>query len=249
MLGYEAGPAGFDPSALTVVFVHGSGGDRDDWRGQLDAMADAVNMVAVELPGHGRSEGPGETSVDAYAEWVAEMIDSLDLQRVMLVGNSLGGAIALRLAVDPSRRLKAVGVVGSGARLKVMPAVLEGLRNEPEKTLAMFTDFTVSASAPEDVRSVVVEKIRNGSPEIFHGDLTACNDFDVMDELGKITLPTWIIVGEDDRLTPVKYAEFLHKGIAGSVLEKVPAAGHLVMAENPAEFNRRLMEFISGLTL
>jgi pimeloyl-ACP methyl ester carboxylesterase len=247
ILAYEAQPATFDSSAVTIVFVHGSGGDRDDWRGQLDGMADSVNTVAVELPGHGRSEPPGETSVDAYAQWVADLIEALGLRQVMLVGNSLGGAIALRLAVDPPGWLKAIGIVGSGARLKVMPAVLEGLKTEPAKTLDMFSDFTVSSSASEDVRNAVVEKFRKGSAVIIHGDLSACNDFDIMDRLREITVPTWIIVGEDDRLTPVKYAEFLHEKIAGSTLVKVPGAGHLVMAEKARDFNRHLLNFIGGL--
>ena len=246
-LAYEAQPATFDPSAVTIVFVHGSGGDRDDWRGQLDGVADAVNTVAVELPGHGRSEPPGETSVEAYTRWVTDLIEALGLRQVMLVGNSLGGAIALRLAVDPPDWLKAIGIVGSGARLKVMPAVLEGLKTEPEKTLEMFSDFAVSPFAPEDVRNAVVEKFRKGSAVTIHGDLSACNDFDIMDRLRGITVPTWIIVGEDDRLTPVKYAEFLHERIAGSTLVKVPGAGHLVMAENATDFNRHLLNFIGGL--
>ncbi len=246
-LGYEAQPATLDPSVITIVFVHGSGGDRDDWRGQLDAMADAMNTVAVELPGHGRSEPPGESSVDAYAQWVTDVVEALGVRQVMLVGNSLGGAIALQLAVDPPHWLKAIGIVGSGARLKVMPTVLEGLKTEPAKTLDMFSDFTISPSASEDVRSAVVEKFRKGSADIIYGDLSACNEFDMMDRLREITLPTWIIVGEDDRLTPVKYAEFLHERIAGSTLVRVPGAGHLVMAEKATEFNRHLLDFIGWL--
>jgi pimeloyl-ACP methyl ester carboxylesterase len=111
----------------------------------------------------------------------------------------------------------------------------------------MLTDFAISASTGEPVRGIVQAKFDNCLPDLVRGDLSACNEFDVMEKLGEIAVPTWIIVGEDDRLTPVKYSSFLSSRIEGSRLVRVPAAGHLVMMEKPEQFNRHLREFLIGL--
>jgi len=246
-LAYEARPEGFDPSALTTLFIHGSGGDRDDWRAQLDGLSDAVTVIALDLPGHGASDPPGESSVDAYSRWTIDFVESLGLREVFLVGCSLGSAIALWVALSPRPWLKAIGLVGSGARLKVHPGFLDGLKQNPPKALGMLTDFALSASTGEPVRGTVQAKFDNCSPDLVRADLSACNEFDVMEKLGEIAVPTWIIVGEDDRLTPAKYSSHLNSRIKGSRLVMVPAAGHLVMMEKPGEFNSHLREFLIEL--
>ena len=80
-------------------------------------------------------------------------------------------------------------------------------------------------------------------------DLSACNDFDIMDRVHEISLPTCIIAGEDDQLTPLKYSQFLHKTIAGSQFHVIPGAGHLAMLEKPEEFNRYLLEFLNDVVM
>jgi len=247
-LAYEVQPVGLDKSSLTVVFIHGSGGDREDWRAQLDGLPQVANVIVLELPGHGESDPPGEATVEAYAQWVADFVDVMDLQTVMLVGCSLGSAITQWIALfSPKTWLVGIGLVGAGARLRVHPAFLEGLRQDKRKALAMLSDFCLSPATGEPLRERLREKYLKTSAELVHGDLTACNEFDVMDSIHKLRLPTWILVGEDDQLTPVKYARYLHEVIAGSRLGVVPQAGHLVMMERPEEFNRLLAEFLPEL--
>ncbi len=247
-LAYEVQPVGLDKSSLTVVFIHGSGGDREDWRAQLDGLPQVANVIALELPGHGESDPPGEATVEAYAQWVADFVDAMDLQTVMLVGCSLGSAITQWIALfSPKTWLVGIGLVGAGARLRVHPAFLEGLRQDKQKALAMLSDFCLSPATGEPLRERLREKYLKTSAELVHGDLSACNEFDVMDSIHKLRLPTWILVGEDDQLTPVKYARYLHEVIAGSRLGIVPQAGHLVMMERPEEFNRLLAEFLPEL--
>lgn len=241
---YEAQPTDADPSLLTVLFLHGTGGDREDWRRQLDASNIPATRVALELPGHGRSEPPGESTVAAFAEWVKDFVDALGFKRVMIVGNSLGSAITQHIALSPPPWLAAIGLVGAGARLRVHPAFVEGILQDREKALVGLAQWALSAMTDPELHAEVREKFLKASTELIHGDLSACNGFDVIQQIGTLVLPTWIAVGSEDMLTPLKYSTFLHETIKGSVLTVIPGAGHLVMMEKPAEFNGRLAAFI-----
>ncbi|AFM24360.1 alpha/beta fold hydrolase [Desulfomonile tiedjei] len=247
-LGFEIQPESFDKNGLTVVFIHGTGGDREHWRDQLNGLSSTASMLALELPGHGTSEGPGEATVQGFSRWVIDFIDAVDLRKVMLVGCSLGSAITQWIALNARQPwLVALGLVGAGARLKVHPAFLEGLRDNKNKALSMLADFCLSDSPDPVLHAKLREKFLDADAELILGDLGACNEFDVMGRLSEIDLPTCIIVGQEDKLTPVKYAKFLSESIKNSSLQIIPAAGHLVSMEQPLKFNEILSDFIRRL--
>ncbi|MCX5863059.1 MAG: alpha/beta hydrolase [Deltaproteobacteria bacterium] len=248
-LGYGVQPTDFDKSSLVLLFIHGSGGDREDWQGQLDGLSTLAGVIALELPGHGASDPPGETSVQSYTDWVVDFVSAMKLSKVFVIGCSLGSAIAQLIALSTRPWLVGIGLVGAGARLKVHPAVLDGLRRDKEKALAMLADYCLSPATGHPLRQEISQKFLLADPELIHGDLSGCNEFDVLDQIQAINIPTWIIVGQDDRLTPPKYAHFLHSAISGSELAMVPDAGHLVMMEKPSEFNRRLADFLARRAL
>jgi pimeloyl-ACP methyl ester carboxylesterase len=246
-LAFEVRPTVFESSALSVVFIHGTGGDREDWRAQWEGLSDVATIMALELPGHGSSDPPGESEVDAYARCVTGFVDELQLRKVVLVGCSLGSAITQWIALSRPEWLTAIGLVGAGARLRVHPDFLEGLGRDSDAALSLLADFALSPKTRGRVREEVTRKYRAARPELISGDLSACNAFDVMEKLSEIAVPAQIIVGEDDRLTPVKYSRLLHERIAGSRLAIIPDAGHLVMMEQPEEFNRHMKGFLRGL--
>ncbi len=248
-LAYGVQPANYGPSSPAVIFIHGSGGDREDWGGQLDGLSNAVTAIALELPGHGESDPPGEASVQAYADWVSDFVETLGLERVVLVGCSLGSAITQQIALSPRPWLKAIGLVGGGARLKVLPALLDGLIAEPESTVRMIGQLCLSPTASSSVQQKVRQGLATKPAELIHKDFTACNGFDVMQRVHEIGLPTCIIVGAEDKLTPVKYSQFLREKIPGSQLHVIPEAGHLVMVEKPDEFNKCLSGFLREIAL
>ena len=188
-LAYEVQPVGLDKSSLSVVFIHGSGGDREDWRAQLDGLQQVGNIIALELPGHGESDPPGEATVKAYAQWTADFVDAMGLEKVVLVGCSLGSAITQWIALfNPKPWLVGIGLVGAGARLRVHPALLDGLRQDKEKALAMLSDFCLSPATGEPLRERLNEKYLKTPAELVHGDLSACNEFDVMDSIRERTI-------------------------------------------------------------
>ncbi len=246
-IGYEVQPRVIDGSDLTVVMVHGSGGDKDDWKAQLEGLSETCSVVAVDLPGHGESDGPGELSVTAYAQWVSGFVKMLGLEQVVAVGCSLGSAIVQTLALQPEPWLRAIGLVGAGARLKVQPAFLDGFLHDSTKAIGMLVDFALFTGTGDPVREEVQNKFLSCPVETLYGDFSACNDFDVMDQVSRISMPSWIAVGAEDRLTPAKYSRYLVDKIIGSRLDIIPAAGHLVMMEQPREFNSLLKGFLAGL--
>lgn len=248
-IAYALGRTPLDSETICVVFIHGSGGDREDWRGQLDdAGLGKWPLLAMELPGHGSSQGPGESSVPAYGNWVALFVETLGLKRVVLVGCSLGSAIVQWLALNERRPwLKGIGLVGAGASLKVHPDFLDGLKTNPEAALQNLAEFCLSKRTDGRLHAEVNAKFSHAWPEMVHGDLSACNAFDIRDRVEAIHLPTFIVVGKEDRLTPVKYSKFLHERIQNSSLTVIAEAGHLVMLEKPEEFNEALKGFMEKL--
>jgi pimeloyl-ACP methyl ester carboxylesterase len=246
-MAFEAKPAVFDASSLAVLFIHGTGGDLNDWRFQLESLSDRFTVISVSLPGHGDSEETGDSTVAAFSERVSAFIETLGLRKVVVVGCSLGSAIALWLSLSQKPWLAGIGLVGSGSRLRVHPALLEGVLQDKDRALGMLVDFALGQNPEATLRSLVLQKFLANPAQTIHDDLAACNEFDVMDRLGHVSVRTVIIVGEEDRLTPVKYSRFLHEGIPGSTMTVIPRAGHLVMVERPVEFDAALAEFLSSL--
>jgi pimeloyl-ACP methyl ester carboxylesterase len=144
--------------------------------------------------------------------------------------------------------IKGIVLVGTGARLKVLPVILNGIKNNFEETVRMINQFAYSRKAPSDLIEKGVSMMLQCRPEVLYGDFMACDRFDLINEVEKIILPTLILCGDDDQLTPVKYSQFLHSRIKGSKLEILPNAGHMVMMEAPQAFNEKIREFISNPT-
>lgn len=235
---------------LPVIFVHGSAGSHLVWWNQVAGLKDTARAIAFDLPGHGKSSGSGRDSVPAYADIVVRLLDALGVERAMVVGHSLGGAIAQTVALTHPDRVAALGLIGTGARLRVLPAILEGVLSPEDfdKTAELVTENTYAAPINPELRRRSLEQFKACPPSIIHGDFAACNVFDVMARLGEIHAPTLIVCGKDDRMTPVKYSEFLASKIAQSQLVVIDGAGHSVMLEQPEKVNQALVEFVSRLT-
>ncbi|MDQ2714189.1 MAG: alpha/beta hydrolase [Chloroflexota bacterium] len=198
-----------------IVFIHGSGDSARVWGAQLDQF-DAHPTYAIDLPGHGERPDtlPAQVSVLDYAHAVHEISeDELHLAQPIIAGHSLGGAVALMMALAYSAELGGLILIGTGARLRVHPDLLASARAEPRPAL--------------------------------YRDLAACNDFDIMGQMPDIHLPTLIICGADDRMTPVKYSQYLHTRIAGSELRVIAQAGHYVMREQPEAVKQAIQEWLA----
>jgi len=246
-ISYWAGRKGLAEEKQTILFIHGAGGGQLSWGLQKNFFERDFNSVIIELPGHGQTGGNGEEEIGKYAEDVYDFLKASHLRRLFLVGHSMGGAIAQTLAVAHPEILKGIVLVGTGARLRVLPAVLEGIQKNFEKTVREIVRFAFSRKAPQELIASGVEYLLECPFHVLYGDFLACNRFDFMKELDKIDLPALVICGAEDEMTPVKYSEFLHQHIKASRLEILPDAGHMVMLESPDVFNLKVKDFIRGV--
>lgn len=226
-----------------LIFLHGTPDSAQIWRLQLEHIRKSGNsdVFAIDLPGHGQRPDifPSEVTVQDYASAVRTIIrHELHVDQPIIAGHSLGGAIALMMALEYGTELSGLILIGTGARLRVLPTLLEGAKNNPQETRRHLVEMgTVPANRARVVPVVIAEQETPG-PMILYRDLMACHNFDVRSRLQEIAVSTLIVCGEEDRLTPVKYSEYLHQNIASSTLQIIAQAGHYVMREQPEKFNQ-----------
>jgi len=227
-----------------IVFIHGAGGSHQVWLEQLRALGRQRRAVAVDLPGHGRSEGDGADRIETYRDGITEFLKTSGLERTVMVGHSMGGAVAQRIALDQPELLAALVLVGTGARLRVQPQIFADLQDDVQRAVERIAKWARAPGAPAEQLTQDAEAMLRTPISVIEGDFRACDAFDLMEEVKAITLPTLVICGTDDLMTPPKYAEYLHRQIGGSRLALIPAAGHMVMLEQPDETSRAIEVFL-----
>ena len=229
-----------------LVFIHGSGDSARVWKFQVEHFG-AQHAIALDLPGHGQRPDTltAEATVQQYADAVHNIVtQELQEQKPIIVGHSLGGAIALTMALEYGNEIAGIILIGTGARLRVHPTLLEDAKNSSEQARQRLSQMSVaSTTAPVVLQSVEQEQAEPGRNMLYR-DLAACNVFDVMQRLQEISIPTLILCGAEDQLTPVKYSTYLHQHIAGSTLHVIPDAGHYVMREQPGTVNEVIDEWL-----
>jgi pimeloyl-ACP methyl ester carboxylesterase len=238
------GPQG----APALVLVHGAGGSRLLWPPKLRRLP-GVTVYTLDLPGHGRSGGQACDTVAGYAEAVVAFLDEVRIARAVIAGHSLGGAIALTLVLDFPDRVAGLVLVASGARLRVAPAILEGVHLDCEGVVELVSRSVWSPAADPALVERGRRALLEAGPAALLNDFTACDRFDVLERLGEIKVPTLVIAGSADVLTPLKYARFLAEHIPAARCEIVAGAGHMVMLERPAEVARVVRGFLEDARL
>jgi pimeloyl-ACP methyl ester carboxylesterase len=229
-----------------LVFIHGAGDSARAWREQVAYFG--ARAHALDLPGHGERPDslPELVSVADYARVARAIIrEELRLERPVIAGHSLGGLIALQMGLDYGPELGGLVLIGTGARMRVLPALLEAARTEPERALLSLKQLSVGLQSDPELPVRMLNEQSRPKPGMLYRDLMACNSFDVMDRLQEIRdLPTLILCGAEERNAPVKYSEYLRAHITGSTLKIIPGAGHYVQREKPEEVNRAIAEWL-----
>lgn len=225
-----------------ILFVHGAGGSGLLWEKQLAGLADKFSPIALDLPGHGTSQGNPCTGVAPYREVVRDFAESLALPSFVLCGHSMGGAIAMDYCLHYPADLKAIVLAGTGGRLRVAAEILDRFgRGErmPELSGQLYGSHAPGKMIREGEQYFFLVQ-----PEVWYADFTACHNFDLLPDLWRIKIPTLVMCGTEDRMTPLKYSRHLADNIAGARLEIIPGAGHMLMLEKPDEVNSAVQSFL-----
>ncbi|MBI3451737.1 MAG: alpha/beta hydrolase [Rhodospirillales bacterium] len=237
----------------SVVFVHGAGMDHTVWTLQTRWFAHhGRNVLAVDLPGHGRSEGPALTSIESLADWIIRFLDAGEVKKAALIGHSMGGLIALEAAARAPARVWALGLLGVSGRMAVHPDLLKAATTNDHAAIDLVASWGFGRRAhlggarPPGIWMMGsgVRLLEHGSAGMLGIDLAACDAYaGAPAAAAKLSCPTLVIVGESDRMTSLAAAQDLTGKIAGAQLVAVAGAGHMTMVEAPD----RTLDALAGI--
>jgi pimeloyl-ACP methyl ester carboxylesterase len=232
-----------------VLLLHGGGGSHLSWPPQIRRLS-GQRVFTLDLPGHGKSEGIGRQEIDEYGKTIIEFMKALRLSAAVMVGFSMGGAIALSLALGARKRVLGLGLVGSGAKMRVASSTLEMAANPStfQSAVETIVENSYSHTADERLKELAVKQMAETRQAVLYGDFLACDFFDVTEVVNKIRLPTLLICGSEDRMMPPNRSEYLRDQIEGARLHVLEGAGHMVMIERPEEVAGLLTGFLDQIS-
>jgi pimeloyl-ACP methyl ester carboxylesterase len=233
----------FDATLPTVVFVHGAANDHSVWALQSRYVAHhGRNVLAVDLPGHGRSAGVALASVEAIARWIVTLLDTLHIDRVALVGHSLGALAALHVAGCHAQRVSSLALLGPAVPMPVSDALLDAARDDEAQAYAMITAWSFAPAHQFGgnrqpgvwMTGNALRLMQRSSPGVLRVDLVACNSYaDGIDAAEGVRCPTLLVVGACDLMAPPRSAQRLVATLKTPCVVTLPGCGHSLMAEAP----------------
>jgi len=250
---YTGGKA-FDATLPSVVFIHGAEHDHSVWVLQSRYLAHhGYSALALDLPGHGRSEGPALASVEAIADWIPALLDASGVTQAALVGHSMGSLAALDCAGRHPERVSRIALIGCAFPMRVSPELLEATRDDEPRAQDMVNIWSHSSYAhypsnPGPGFWVIGENSRlmqRQKPGVMHVDFAACNAYAAgLERAAQVKCPALFILGRRDVMTPARAGRELAKTVAGSKVVEVAGSGHALMAEKPDEVLDALIGFL-----
>ena len=244
-----------DPAKRTVVFVHGAGLDHSGWGLQSRYFGyHGFNVLAVDLPAHGRSEGPALNAVGEMAGWIKEVLDEKKIKSAVIVGHSMGSLVALEFAARHPEIAERIALIGTAYPMKVGDAFLDAARRNDSSAFDMETIWGHAPQVPFAgnpnpgmwMYGDTLARLGRLAPGVLHTDLNACNTYaGGIEAAAKVKCPVLFILGARDMMTPPRGAEELIAKIENSKSTRIAISGHLLMAEAPDATLDALIAFIA----
>ena len=234
------------PMKKTIIFVHGAGGSSATWFMQLRGLSTDFHIVAIDLNGHGKSPDRSESDVlQSYQHDVNEVVTNFN--RPVLAGHSMGGALTQLYALSHPDNISGIVLIGTGAKLRVAPAVFNLLDSDFEGYVEAVGSFMFHENTSDEMIDASKHEVRKCPVQIIRRDFELCDRFDIMERVKEIRSPALILVGEADIMTPVKYSQYLKDQIKDSTMHVVKDAGHSVMLEQYGVFNDLLRNWVRDI--
>jgi pimeloyl-ACP methyl ester carboxylesterase len=237
-----------EKNLVPVILLHGAGGNFLHWPASLRRLP-GRRIYAPDLPGHGKSPGIGRQSIPDYARSILDFMRALTISKAIIVGHSMGSAIALHLGIHNPRQVLALALLGAGARMRVAPELLDNSASAATLSLALkfIEKNAYGERADPSTKALAMKQMAAVRPTVLHGDFLACNGFDEFGQVGKIRVPALVICGDQDQFTPLRYSEYLADTIKNARLLRVEQAGHMVMLEKPDIVTEAMGEFLEEI--
>jgi len=239
-----------DPAKRTVVFIHGAGLDHS-WFGLQSRYFGyhGYNVLALDLPGHGRSAGPALTTIAAIAERLVKLLDAAKVERASLVGHSMGTLVALECAARQPQRVERIALIATAQPMKVGDAFLDAAKRDSYDAFDMHTIWGHAPQVPLGgnpnpgmwMYGDTQARLERLAPGVLHADLKASNDYSFA---GGVKCPTLFILGKRDMMTPPRAAKSLQEQVPGAQTVVIDFSGHSLMAEAPDAVLDALIQFL-----
>ncbi|NOH00675.1 MAG: alpha/beta hydrolase [Chloroflexi bacterium] len=243
-----ANPGKIPASRPPLILIHGAGGNLLSWHPYIRRLKNTT-VYALDLPGHGETGGEGRGSIAEYTGDISAFMDALEIEAGVIAGLSMGSGIALMLALTQPQKVSALALLGGGAKLRVAKIILDtaGSPDTFASAVEMINANCFSAHAPPDLVQLSKRNMLAMRPADLLNDFRACNEFDVTAQLDQIRIPTLILCGAEDVMTPPKYSQFLKNRIPHAELHVLEKAGHMVTLEQPEMVAELLGQFMDKI--
>lgn len=253
---YTGGKA-FNATLPTAVFLHGAQNDHSVWALQTRYFAHhGFSVLAIDLPGHGRSKGEPLSSVEAMADWVAKVLTAAGVQKAVLIGHSMGSLIALETALRIKETICGIALVGTAYPMKVSPQLLEASEHREHAAIDMVNIWSHSGIAqkpsapgpgfyvPSGARRLMQHVSRGNPAKVFFTDFSACNAYANGEAAASaLHCPAMLLLGRKDMMTPPKATAALRNALPNASVVQVEGSGHALMAEQPDQVLDALFVF------
>ncbi len=231
----------------SLLLLHGAGGSHLSWPAELRHLPQTA-VYTLDLAGHGRSAPPGRSSIEAYTQDVLDFIEALALKKVIVMGHSMGGAIAQMAGLAQQPAVVGLVLVATGAKLRVSPTLLAALQDTPEGAVDMLNESYWSNDQIGHIKATYRQQMLACPADVTLNDFLACDQFDVRDRLAQIALPTLVISGENDRMTPPRFGQFLADHIPQADFALIERAEHMLTLEFPQQLAQLVGDFVLNLS-
>ena len=240
-------------AANTLIFVHGAGFDHTIWVMPARYFArHGWRVVALDLPGHGRSQGEALTSIAQMADWLAQVIDAVSPnQQASVVGHSMGSLVAMSLAARHANKVQKLALLGTSAPMPVADVLLNAALDNDQAAIDMTNTWSHSARGSlGSSQNPGVSNLHTGErllqqagAGVFHTDLAACNGF-TADGLAEVKQPTLVIIGDEDKMTPPRAGLAVADQLPNVQQRRLAGCGHSMLSEQPNQVLDELAAFL-----
>jgi pimeloyl-ACP methyl ester carboxylesterase len=235
----------FDPALPSIMLLHGAGFDHTTWALHSRWFAHhGFGVLAPDLPGHGRSQGAALATIAEMADWTAALLEAAGASKARLVGHSMGSLIALETSARHPAKVSGLSLIGTAATMTVGPDLLRAAEANEHAAIDMVSIWGLGFQAELGgslapglwMHSGAQRVLENSRPGVLFNDLSACNAYQgALAAAAKVTVPTTLILGERDMMTPAKAGKALAAAIPNARTIVLPGAGHMMMVERPDE--------------